>query len=590
MTAKKKSNKRLEDKLILQNIEDAWLNIDVNEGELFNPLTSIPEEFKEDEHLYITHLLSRPEYFSFICKEILNVELLPVQCTILTELWQRKFPIFIASRGAGKSFLLAVYATLRALLYPGRKIVICGSVFRQSKVIFEYIESIWRNAPILRDICSINRDSGPRHDVDMWRFHLNSSIISALPIGDGRNIRGQRANDVLMDEFACLDCTSLIETTNGFVRVSDFDRCGILPTGDSKINFEKPTKYIKTPLTDVYEVKLDNGYIIRCSKIHQLMTKNGWKKIVDLKKGDLIEETRNDNGFSWGQSTLVDKKTAWLMGYLISEGAINNKNTISVVTTDFSIAQKLVNDYGFKIYEKDAYTDKRGFECKKTYHLKKYDKKFRKYLNSLGLEYIKAIDKTIPWSILQSPQDIVQAFLSGMFEGDGSCFLWKDRKVKRIGLAYYSVSERLCRDVHILMNKLGYDGYIANRKSKLSKNFQWFIRWNGQQAKDAAVMLNVNRFAEAINNCYIGKFKTKIEGITYKKVLSITKLDKQEHLYDYYLPQTHSFYAEGFRQHNSSSEEIFETVIAGFAAVAPNPTENVKEVARIKKSVRQIER
>lgn len=186
--------------LILTKAEDAWLNIDYKEADLYNPLINISDSNREDMHLYIMHLFTRPEYFAFICKEILNVELLPVQLAILQEFWVRKFPMFIGSRGFGKSFLLAVYATLRALLYPGRKIVICGSVFRQSKVIFEYIENIWNNAPILRDICSSN--SGPRHDVDMWRFHINSSVISALPIGTGDNIRGQRANDILMDEFA----------------------------------------------------------------------------------------------------------------------------------------------------------------------------------------------------------------------------------------------------------------------------------------------------------------------------------------------------------------------------------------------------
>lgn len=198
--SKQKKLTAIDKKKILLQAEDSWLHIDVKDDELYNPLIQIPEEFRGEEHLYIQYLFTRSEYFSFICKEILNIELLPTQIAILQELWLRKFPMFIASRGFGKSFLLGVYALLRALLYPGRKIVICGSVFRQSKVIFEYIENIWRNAPILRDICTSS--SGPRHDVDMWRFHINQSVISALPIGTGDNIRGQRANDIIMDEFA----------------------------------------------------------------------------------------------------------------------------------------------------------------------------------------------------------------------------------------------------------------------------------------------------------------------------------------------------------------------------------------------------
>jgi hypothetical protein len=36
----------------------------------------------------------------------------------------------------------------------------------------------------------------------MFRFHIGDSVALALPIGDGSRIRGQRANDIIADEFA----------------------------------------------------------------------------------------------------------------------------------------------------------------------------------------------------------------------------------------------------------------------------------------------------------------------------------------------------------------------------------------------------
>jgi len=126
-----------------------------------NPLDNMPAEFEDDPHLYILWLMQQPEYFSFICKEIMNVQLLPVQALMLQEMWNRRFPMLIASRGFGKSFMLALYALLRILLLPGRKVVIVGAAFRQSKVIFNYMESIWYNAPLLRDLCGQRRWSTP---------------------------------------------------------------------------------------------------------------------------------------------------------------------------------------------------------------------------------------------------------------------------------------------------------------------------------------------------------------------------------------------------------------------------------------------
>jgi len=601
--------------------EDAWLNLPkgFDPDLIFNPLTNMPSGIDDEIHLYIIWLMSHPEYFTLMTKYIFNIELTPMQFCILRTLWEKKFPMLIGSRGLSKTFLLAVYCLLRLLLLPKRKIVVAGAAFRQSKFVFEYMETIWNNAPVLRDL--VGSHGGPSKDIDMWRFRIFDSVASFIPIGPGGDkIRGLRANDVLGDEFSCLGYNSMVETTNGFIRIQDFDRCTTLPTGNPIKPIESPTKFIKTPLTDVYEVKLRNGYVIRCSNIHQVMTNNGWKLAKDLQPGDWIEETRNDNGFEFGKTEIVDEKTAWLMGMLVSEGSIKNKNTIGVTTTDIVTRDKLINEYGFKLFIRKEYIDKRGWICKESYSLYKCDTDLRKKFYELGLDYVTAHDKKIPWSILQSTKNIIEAFLSGLFEGDGSCFLFNDKQrnvPNKIGLAYYSVSERLCRDVQVLMNKLGFDGYIQNRESKISENLQWFVRWNSAAARDAAIMLKVPRFQNAIDNCLIpvehayvsydiekniwfttlltcGKYKrvrfqTKeaaelhvIEWKNrqkYRKVVSVTKLDKQEHLYDYYLPATHSFYAEGFRQHNSISREVFETVIVGFGAVSSSPIDNMKQVA-----------
>jgi hypothetical protein len=107
---------------------------------------------------------------------------------------------------------------LRALFLPGRKIVVVGAAFRQSKYLHDYMEGLWKNSPILRDLCDNN--SGPRRDVDMCRMTLNGSTISALPIGDGQKIRGQRANDIVADEFASMSREIFENVIAGFAAVS----------------------------------------------------------------------------------------------------------------------------------------------------------------------------------------------------------------------------------------------------------------------------------------------------------------------------------------------------------------------------------
>ena len=199
----------------IKEINDAWLNLNIDESKIANPFAiQTEEEFTTK----LTWLMTNPEYFSFICKEMLNIDLLPTQALMLREMWNRKFPMLIASRGFGKSFILSVYAILRALLMPGRKVIIVGAAFRQSKILFEYMDSIWRNSPILRDI--VGGTGGPRRDVDMCRLTIGESTVTCLPLGDGTKIRGQRANDIIADEFASIPREIFENVVAGFAAVT----------------------------------------------------------------------------------------------------------------------------------------------------------------------------------------------------------------------------------------------------------------------------------------------------------------------------------------------------------------------------------
>lgn len=204
---------------IEKRLKDAWLNIDVNEDHLFNPLCILDNVEDTEEYIErFTWLMGQPEYFALVTKYILNIELAPFQYVVLQEMWNKKFPMLIGSRGMSKSFTMAVYCILRCLLMPRRKIIVVGAAFRQSKVIFEYMETIWRNAPILRDLC--DKDSGPSRDIDRCVLRINGGTITCLPLGNGEKIRGQRANDIIADEFASIPRDIFENVVAGFASVS----------------------------------------------------------------------------------------------------------------------------------------------------------------------------------------------------------------------------------------------------------------------------------------------------------------------------------------------------------------------------------
>jgi hypothetical protein len=201
--------------------EDAWLGL----GDLsqiivdHNPMIGRNKDDIENPDLHLLRLLRNPKYFGSTCKLLFGIELHPIQIAILEEFWVRPFPMFIASRGFGKSFLMALYCVLKCMLVPGTKIVVVGAAFRQSKIIFEYMETLWRNSSILRSIFTGNND-GPRRDVDRCTIRLGESWTIAVPMGDGSKIRGLRAHIIIADEFASISPDIYETVVSGFAAVS----------------------------------------------------------------------------------------------------------------------------------------------------------------------------------------------------------------------------------------------------------------------------------------------------------------------------------------------------------------------------------
>jgi hypothetical protein len=215
--------------------------------------------------------------------------------------------MLIGARGMSKSFMLAVYALLRILLLPARKVIICGSVFRQSKVIFNYMESIWHNAPILRDIAGQN--AGPHHQPDMFQFVIGDSIASALPIGMGDKIRGQRANDVLVDEFSSLSREIFENVIAGFAAVKSGPITGVQDRAASIM-----AKKLGIPMELDKDILKNNQIIISGTAYydfnHFATYWKRWKSIIksrgDRKKLELIfGDDAVPEDFDWRDYSII---------------------------------------------------------------------------------------------------------------------------------------------------------------------------------------------------------------------------------------------------------------------------------------------
>ena len=203
-----------------ERLKEAYLGIIVNHDTIANPLVDIPFVAQENFNEYLVYLMSRPEYFYFIMKVLFGMKSFPLQCLILKELFDHRFPILLGSRGLAKSTAIALYCLIRLIITPGIKCVITGAGFRQAKIVFEMMERIWETSPMLKN-CFKGGRNGPNHGTDAWSFRLGDSICWALPVGhDGQKVRGFRSNLLFCDEFASLPRSIFEEVMSGFLTVS----------------------------------------------------------------------------------------------------------------------------------------------------------------------------------------------------------------------------------------------------------------------------------------------------------------------------------------------------------------------------------
>jgi len=434
----------------VEDYDHAYLRVsndDLAKAKIQNPLQDLTDWQKENYHLHILRIMRDPKYVYWTVKNLLNIDLLPEQCVILQEMWGRAFPMYVASRGYGKSYLLAVYSMLKCLLEPGCKIVLVGAAFRQSKVIFEYMDTLWRDAPLFRSLC--NDASGPRRDVDRVTMRINESWTIGIPLGDG-----------------CLTKTSLLTYNNtiDFISIEhDFDNPnkeiitrkrnvwgngGFNESDESYCNGVQPTKKITTKKGYTIEGTLNHKIKIYDSKNRTI----GWRRFDEISLGDhpIIDRTER---WHEGQSD-ISPEEAYAVGLMIGDGCWTHEYRLGFATQDIELAEALIQGTGLKWKQaKDIVHWDMNSKGDKAQWLSKYGLPDRCY----------AKDKTIPQPILSSSKEVVAACISALYDTDGHIQVQTAKGGTAITVGFTNTSEQLVDQLHFLLLHFGIISYKTFR-------------------------------------------------------------------------------------------------------------------------------
>lgn len=139
------------------------------------------------------------ENFDLFVEEYLQLDFLKWFQTMLLVMMNRsRVFLWIAARGMGKSFLIAIFAVARCILYPGTKVVITSGTRGQSINVLEKIQT--ELMPVSPNLCNeIDMAKTKFSGQDAKVMFKNSSYIKVVTASD--NARSNRANILIVDEF-----------------------------------------------------------------------------------------------------------------------------------------------------------------------------------------------------------------------------------------------------------------------------------------------------------------------------------------------------------------------------------------------------
>lgn len=134
------------------------------------------------------------------CADYLNIHLKLFQKILIFLMFWNNYFIYIASRGQGKSFLIAIFSVCRCILYPETQICICAKARSQSINVLEKITTI-----LMPNSANLRMEIGDysTKGQDAYIEFRNGSRIKVVTAND--NARSNRSNIIIVDEFRMVD-------------------------------------------------------------------------------------------------------------------------------------------------------------------------------------------------------------------------------------------------------------------------------------------------------------------------------------------------------------------------------------------------
>src|SRR5437868_3849001 len=340
-----------------------------------------------------------------------------------------------------------------------------------------------------------------------------------------------------------------------------------------KVSLRPASHVFSTGIKQVYRLQTKEGYTVRLTGDHRILTTRGWKAAQDLVASDKIHLVHGAGGFG----TSGSEDLGQVLGWLIGDGYLNRQSQQgkSCVTLSFFGSEQTIAPRFAEVVNRLVGASEVNLRTR-NYHIGVQKIADRKESRVESVRLMRLIDPELlenklqlPPSVLRGAREMQRGFLSALFSADGSV---QGTQEKGFSVRLTSISQTLLEGVQRLLLNFGIASCIArNRRTPALRSLP--DGKHGQASYDCQAYhdliissSNLQPFADCIG-FLIPEKQLKLESAlqTYSRgpyredffatFESLTP-DGEEMVYDLTEPEAHQFVANGLVVHNCGEQGL----------------------------------
>ncbi|QPV63676.1 ribonucleoside-diphosphate reductase [Halosimplex litoreum] len=380
----------------------------------------------------------------------------------------------------------------------------------------------------------------------------------------------------------CVTGETLISTENGLVEAEELYEQGVARdvVVDGRLSDDRvkeASSVYKTGEKDVFELTTEEGYELRLTADHRVMTDDGWVEARNLDAGDTVHIQNRKGQFGQHGTGAEGRVLGWLAG----DGHLKDgegRAVLNFYDDDAEVSEQFADDvnevvrepHGNADYEVGVNDIARSDDYRGTQAVEQRIRSTRLY--ELAEETGLADEKLqVPDAVMRGSEEMARGFLRALFTADGCV---QGNVEKGISVRLASVDGDFLREVQQLLLNFGIGSRIYEDRKESgvtelpdgtgdtaeyeTRGFHELVVSSSHAVafeEEIGFLLErkneelADRLDEYSRGPYSPKFEATVESV---------EADGHEAVYDLTEPDTHSFVANGLVVHNCGEQPLEE--------------------------------